>query len=183
MTETETELETAQEQTESAAEGPDPENLLVEEGEIAGDYLEHLLDLLDYDGDLDLDVVGGRAAVSLEGGRDLQKLVGKQGEVLDALQTLTRLTVQQQTGQRSWLMLDIAKWRAQRKDDLHEVGLKAAADAVNSGQRVALTPMSPFERKVVHDAVTSVPGARSESEGEEPNRYVVVLPESAPAAN
>jgi spoIIIJ-associated protein len=180
---TETELETAQEQPEAPTERTDPENLLVEEGEIAGDYLEHLLDLLDYDGDLDLDVVGGRAAVSLEGGRDLQKLVGKQGEVLDALQTLTRLTVQQQTGQRSWLMLDIAKWRAQRKDDLHEVGLKAAADAVSNGQQVALTPMSPFERKVVHDAVASVPGARSESEGEEPNRYVVVLPEPAPAAN
>lgn len=182
-----TETEIAQTETEAEAEAPaeekDPESLLVEEGEIAGDYLEYLLDLLDYDGDLDLDVVGGRAVVSLEGGKDLQKLVGKQGEVLDALQTLTRLTVQQQTGQRSWLMLDVAKWRAQRKDDLHEVGLKAAADAVSSGKRVSLTPMSPFERKVVHDAVTSVPGARSESEGEEPNRYVVVIPDQASTTN
>ncbi|MGL6235863.1 MAG: protein jag [Segniliparus sp.] len=180
---TDTELEITQNVPETPEEEPDAENLLVEEGEIAGDYLEQLLDVLDYDGDLDLDVVGGRAAVSLEGGKDLQKLVGKQGEVLDALQTLTRLAVQQQTGQRSWLMLDVAKWRAQRKDDLHEVGLKAAADAVSSGQRVALTPMSPFERKIVHDAVTTVPGAKSESEGEEPNRYVVVLPDSAPATS
>ena len=180
---TEIELEAPENQTEVPAEEPDIENLLVEEGEIAGDYLEQLLDLLDYDGDLDLDVVGTRAVVSLEGGKDLQKLVGKQGEVLDALQTLTRLAVQQQTGQRSWLMLDVAKWRAQRRDDLHQVGLKAAADAVGDGQRVALTPMSPFERKIVHDAVASVPGARSESEGEEPNRYVVVIPDPAPATN
>lgn len=176
---TDTELDVAQTVPETPEKEPEAENLLVEEGEIAGDYLEQLLDVLDYDGDLDLDVVGGRASVSLEGGKDLQKLVGKQGEVLDALQTLTRLAVQQQTGQRSWLMLDVAKWRAQRKDDLHEVGLKAAADVVSSGQRVALTPMSPFERKIVHDAVTTVPGAKSESEGEEPNRYVVVLPDVA----
>ncbi len=88
------------------------DDYLVEEGEIAGDYLEQLLDVLDFDGDIDLDVEGDRAVVSIDGGADLTKLVGRQGEVLDALQELTRLAVQQATGERSKLMLDIAGWRA-----------------------------------------------------------------------
>ena len=90
----------------------DSDDYLIEEGEIAGDYLEQLLDVLDFDGDIDLDVEGDRAVVSIDGGDDLTKLVGRKGEVLDALQELTRLAVQQATGERSRLMLDIAGWRA-----------------------------------------------------------------------
>ena len=71
---------------------------MVAEGEIAGDYLEELLDLLDFDGDIDLDVEGNRAVVSIDGSEDLNKLVGRKGEVLDALQELTRLAVHQKTG-------------------------------------------------------------------------------------
>ncbi|HEX7659442.1 MAG TPA: R3H domain-containing nucleic acid-binding protein [Pseudonocardiaceae bacterium] len=151
-----------------------PDDLLVREGDIAGDYLEKLLDLLDYDGDIDLDVEAGRAVVSIDGGGDLEKLVGQRGAVLEALQELTRLAVQQETGTRSRLMLDVAGWRASRRDELSELGRSAAEQAVRTGERVKLQPMTPFERKVVHDAVATVAGAQSESEGEEPRRRVVV---------
>lgn len=151
------------------------EDRLVEEGEIAGDYLEQLLDVLDFDGDIDLDVDGDRAIVSIDGGSDLVKLVGKNGEILDALQELTRLAVQRTTGDRSRLMLDVARWRADRRERLARLGKEVAERVLEAGEREALDPMSPFERKIVHDAVAGVDGVYSESEGAEPNRRVVVL--------
>ena len=153
----------------------DLEERLVAEGEIAGDYLEELLDLLDFDGDIDLDVEGSRAVVSIDGGDDLNKLVGRGGEVLDALQELTRLAVHQKTGVRSRLMLDIASWRRRRRDELAALGDKVARRVLEKGGREELAPMTPFERKIVHDAVAAVPGVHSESEGVEPSRRVVVL--------
>lgn len=180
MTDTEAQ---AVEETEIAATEPaaparkseDLEDRLVAEGEIAGDYLEELLDLLDFDGDIDLDVEGDRAIVSIDGGSDLSKLVGRRGEVLDALQELTRLAVLQKTGERSRLMLDIANWRRRRRDELSALGEKVARRVLESGQREELAPMTPFERKIVHDAVAAVGGVHSESEGVEPSRRVVVL--------
>lgn len=151
------------------------EERLVEEGEIAGDYLEQLLDVLDFDGDIDLDVDGDRAVVSIDGGADLVKLVGKNGEILDALQELTRLAVQRTTGDRSRLMLDVARWRADRRERLARLGTEVAQRVLETGERETLDPMSPFERKIVHDAVSAVSGVYSESEGAEPNRRVVVL--------
>ena len=153
----------------------DEEERLVEEGEIAGDYLEQLLDVLDFDGDIDLDVDGDRAVVSIDGGDDLSKLVGRKGEILDALQELTRLAVQQATGDRSRLMLDIARWRADRRERLARLGAEVAARVLESGERESLDPMTPFERKIVHDAVAAVDGVVSESEGVEPKRRVVVI--------
>jgi spoIIIJ-associated protein len=153
----------------------DAEERLVAEGEIAGDYLEELLDLLDFDGDIDLDVEGSRAVVSIDGSDDLNKLVGRKGEVLDALQELTRLAVHQKTGVRSRLMLDIASWRRRRREELAALGDKVARRVLESGEREELAPMTPFERKIVHDAVAGVQGVRSESEGVEPSRRVVVL--------
>jgi spoIIIJ-associated protein len=158
-----------------ADEAEDLEDRLVAEGEIAGDYLEELLDLLDFDGDIDLDVEGSRAVVSIDGSEDLNKLVGRGGEVLDALQELTRLAVHQKTGVRSRLMLDIAGWRRRRRDELAALGDKVARQVLKTGEREELTPMTPFERKIVHDAVAAVPGVHSESEGVEPSRRVVVL--------
>ena len=155
--------------------GEDLEDRLVAEGEIAGDYLEELLDLLDFDGDIDLDVEGDRAVVSIDGGGDLTKLVGRKGEVLDALQELTRLAVHQKTGERSRLMLDIAQWRRRRRDELAALGDKVARRVLETGEREELAPMTPFERKIVHDAVAAVHGVHSESEGVEPSRRVVVL--------
>jgi spoIIIJ-associated protein len=153
----------------------DGEERLVAEGEIAGDYLEELLDLLDFDGDIDLDVEGDRAIVSVDGSDDLNKLVGRGGEVLDALQELTRLAVHQKTGVRSRMMLDIAGWRRRRREELAALGDKVARRVLSTGDREELSPMTPFERKIVHDAVAAVPGVHSESEGQEPSRRVVVL--------
>lgn len=167
--EQETEAENA-----DATPAVDLEDRLVAEGEIAGDYLEELLDLLDFDGDIDLDVEGRRAVVSIDGGEDLTKLVGRKGEVLDALQELTRLAVHQKTGERSRLMLDVAGWRRRRRDDLTALGDEVARRVLDSGTDEELTPMSPFERKIVHDAVAAVAGVHSESQGAEPARRVVV---------
>ena len=148
---------------------------LENEGEIAADYLEELLDIADLDGDLDMDVEGDRAAVSIVGA-DLSQLVGRDGEVLEALQELTRLAVDRETGERSRLMLDISGFRAQRRTELEKVAADAVAQVRERGERVSLDPMSPFERKVVHDAVAEA-GLVSESEGVEPRRFVVILPE------
>ncbi|HST64135.1 MAG TPA: R3H domain-containing nucleic acid-binding protein [Mycobacteriales bacterium] len=152
------------------------EALLVQEGDIAGDYLERLLDIVDYDGDIDLDVEGDRAVVAVIGD-GLQGLVGPNGATLDALQELTRLAVQQQTGLRSRLMLDVGGYRARRRTALTGIARDAAAEVVSSGAPVRLDAMNPFERKVVHDAIAAVDGVHSESEGEEPDRRVVVLPD------
>jgi spoIIIJ-associated protein len=153
---------------------------LEQEGEIAADYLEALLDIADLDGDIDMDVEGDRASVSIIGegvgaDRSLQRLVGQDGEVLEALQELTRLAVHRETGERSRLMLDIAGFRARKRAELAELGAQAAKEAKETAAPVKLRPMTPFERKVVHDAVAAA-GLRSESEGEEPQRCVVVLP-------
>ena len=150
-------------------------DLLVREGDIAADYLERLLDIVDYDGDIDLDVENGRAMVAIVGS-DLQPLIGQHGATLDALQELTRLAVQQQTGVRSRLMLDVSGHRKARRAELTKVAEEAAARVIDAGEPVRLSPMNPFERKVVHDVISATDGVTSESEGEEPNRRVVVLP-------
>ncbi len=147
---------------------------LEQEGEVAADYLEELLEIADLDGDLDMDVEGDRATVSIVGA-DLPQLIGTDGEVLEALQELTRLAVYRETGERSRLMLDISGHRAARRQELEERAAAVIAQVKESGQPVSLEPMSPFERKVVHDAVAGA-GLTSESEGVEPRRYVVVLP-------
>lgn len=147
---------------------------LEQEGDIAADYLEELLDIADLDGDLDMDVEGDRAAVSIVGA-DLSQLVGSNGEVLEALQELTRLAVNRETGERSRLMLDIGGYRADKRATLVKLAQETAAQVKETGEPVSLDPMSPFERKVVHDAVAEA-GCSSESEGVEPRRFVVVLP-------
>ncbi|WP_059010102.1 Jag family protein [Streptomyces specialis] len=162
----------------AATEDTDVLTRLEQEGDIAADYLEGLLDIADLDGDIDMDVEGDRAAVSIVAdgpSRDLQKLVGRDGEVLEALQELTRLAVHRETGERSRLMLDIAGHRARKREKLTALGAQTAQEVKASGEPVKLKPMTPFERKVVHDAVAAA-GLRSESEGEEPQRCVVVLP-------
>lgn len=148
--------------------------LLEQEGEIAADYLEELLDIADLDGDLDMDVEGDRAAVSIVGA-DLSQLVGRSGEVLEALQELTRLAVYRETGERSRLMLDISGFRAKKRAELQKLAEETAAEVKETGDAIELDPMTPFERKIVHDTVAAA-GLKSESEGVEPRRYVVVLP-------
>jgi spoIIIJ-associated protein len=147
---------------------------LEEEGEIAADYIEGLLDIADLDGDIDMDVEGDRAVVSVVGAT-LHELVGEDGEVLEALQELTRLAVHRQTGSRARLMLDVGGYRARRRSELAELGRSVAEEVERTGEPKKLRAMSPFERKIIHDAV-ALAGLRSESEGEEPNRRVVVFP-------
>ena len=149
---------------------------LEQESEIAADYVEGLLDVADLDGDIDMDVEGDRALVSVVGAT-LDELIGPRGEVLEALQELTRLAVHRQTGSRTRIMLDVGGYRARRRSELTDLGRDAADEVRSSGVPRRLEAMTPFERKVVHDAVAAA-GLRSESEGEEPNRRVVVFPVS-----
>ncbi|MBC6466182.1 Jag family protein [Actinomadura alba] len=147
---------------------------LEQEGEIAADYVEGLLDIGDFDGDIDMDVEGERAMVAVVGAA-LDELVGKRGEVLEALQELTRLAVHRKTGNRTRLMLDIGGYRERRRAELTKLGEDVASEVARTGEPKPLAPMTPFERKIVHDAIAAA-ALRSESEGEEPNRYVVVFP-------
>jgi len=148
---------------------------LEHEGDVAADFLEELLDIADLDGDIDIDVDGDRATVSIVGG-GLDHLVGD-GDVLDALQELTRLAVYRETGERSRLMLDVGGYRAQRRQELEQIGAAAVEQVQSSGEPVALDPMTAFERKVVHDVVSAA-GLVSQSEGVDAGRHIVVHPSS-----
>jgi len=151
---------------------------LESEGDIAADFLEELLDILDTDGDIDISVEAGRpkVAVVADGpNQDMKRLVGPDGEVLEALQDLARLAVQSETGNISRLMLDIADFRAGRKEQLAEKARASIAEVREKGVSVSMAPMNAFERKVVHDVVLEA-GLVSESEGEDPHRYVVIKP-------
>ena len=147
---------------------------LEEEGDIAADYLEALLDIADLDGDIDIDVENGRASLAIVGGK-LSHLVGKDGEVLDALQELTRLAVQTSSGDRSRLMLDIDNFRANRRKELTALAKKLGEEAKSTGREIKLDPMNAFERKIIHDTIQDM-GLTSESEGEDPRRFVVIFP-------
>jgi spoIIIJ-associated protein len=154
---------------------------LFRESEIAADYVEGLLDILDYDGDIDELVVGGRPVVEVvEGGegaaRRLSALVGTRGATLEALQELSRLAVFRQTGAPSRLLLDVAGYRATRRRELAAIAKNAAEKVKQYGEAVRLEPMSAFERKCVHDVINALPGVESESEGVEPARRIVVRP-------
>mgnify|MGYP000871502386 FL=1 len=151
------------------------EDSLTNEGEIAADYIEGLLDIADLDGDIDTYNEGGRAHVSII--TDSEVLVGKDGEVLEALQELARLAVMTETGHRSRLMLDVAGHREKRRTLLQELAADAIGEVRETGESVRLAPMNPFERKIVHDAIAAA-GLVSESEGEEPHRRVVVMPKA-----
>ena len=149
---------------------------LEEEGDVAADYLEELLDIADIDGDIDIEVRNGRTYISIvaeEESAGLENLVGKDGEVLEALQELTRLAVLSSTENRSRLVLDINGYRSERAGELQKIAEDAVASVEKSGEIVALAPMSAYERKIVHDAVADL-GLISESEGEGADRHIVV---------
>ena len=169
-----TESEAVESEDAEAVARPSKVERLEQEGDIAADYLEELLDIADLDGDLDMDVEGDRASVQIDGD-DLGLLVGSNGEVLEALQELTRLAVYRETGERSRLMLDVGGHRAAQRTRLVALARTSIAEVSDSGQPLSLDPMSAFERKVVHDAVAAA-GLTSESEGAEPKRHVVILP-------
>ena len=144
---------------------------LLAEGDLVADYLEELLDIADLDGDIETSVKEGRAYIAID--TESEQLVGKDGEVLDALQELSRLVVMTETGNRSRLMLDVAGYRARRRAELVVLAKDAIAEVQESGEPARLTPMNADERKIVHDEVAAA-GLVSESEGEPPHRRVVV---------
>jgi spoIIIJ-associated protein len=143
--------------------------------ERAGDFLEGLLDALDVDGDITtwVDEVGGH--IDLEG-PDLDMLVGSNGETLDALQELTRLAVLRQSKRRARLLLDINGFRARQRERLVSVVRTTAEQVIKSQEDHEFQPMTPAERKIVHDAVAAIDGVTTESLGEEPNRRVIIQP-------
>ncbi|PIE99155.1 MAG: single-stranded DNA-binding protein [Propionibacterium sp.] len=155
------------------SEKTEPEDPLLVEGDIAADYLEDLLDIVDLDGDIENYVESGRAYVAID--TQSEVLVGQGGEVLEALQSLSRLAVMNETGHRSRLMLDIGGFRNRRKTELTELAKDAIAEVLANGEPARLVPMNAFERKIIHDVVAAA-DLVSESEGEEPQRRVVVLP-------
>ena len=167
------EVDDASEETKEA-KAPKSIAKLEEEGDIAADYLEGLLDIADLDGDIDIDVENGRASLAIVGGK-LSHLVGDDGQVLDAIQELTRLAVQTSTGDRSRLMLDIDGFRAGRRKELTALAEKMAEEAKTTGNSIKLEPMNAFERKIIHDTIQTL-GLTSESDGEDPHRYVVIYP-------
>jgi spoIIIJ-associated protein len=175
-------VERSDEGLEEASDGHDASSSasstgrLDEEGDIAADYVEELLDISDIDGDIDIEVRNGRTYLSViaEDGDDrLGDLVGRDGKGLEALQELVRLAVLSATGNRSRLVLDIAGYRARRATELEAVAQDAMEQVRQSGEPVHLKPMGAYERKVVHDVIAEA-GLVSESEGEGPRRHVVV---------
>jgi spoIIIJ-associated protein len=162
---------------EKSDNGKADDSELFRQSEIAADYVEGLLDILDYDGDIDELVSAGRPFVEVVGGR-LQPLVGQRGATLEALQELTRLAIFRQTGSPSRLLLDVGGYRANRRKELAAVAKNAVEKVKEYGEPVRLEPMSAFERKCVHDVVNALAGVESESEGVEPSRRIVVRPVS-----
>jgi spoIIIJ-associated protein len=148
---------------------------LFRQSEVAADYVEGLLDILDADGDIDELVSNGRPVVEVVGAK-LQSLIGPRGATLEALQELTRLAIFKQTGEPSRLLLDVGGYRDQRRKELAAVARNAVEKVRQHGEAVRLEPMSAFERKCVHDVVNASDGVASESEGVEPNRRIVVRP-------
>ena len=163
------------EQEATGEPAPASDTELFRQSEIAADYVEGLLDILDYDGDIDELVSAGRPVVEVVGGR-LQALVGQRGATLEALQELTRLAVFRQTGSPSRLLLDVGGYRANRRKELAAVARNAVEKVKEYGEPVRLEPMSAFERKCVHDVINALDGVESESEGVEPSRQIVVRP-------
>jgi spoIIIJ-associated protein len=166
-------------QSEAADDGDDEsggtasEADLFRQSEIAADYIEGLLDILDFDGDIDELVHNGRPMVEVVGAR-LNNLVGTRGATLEALQELSRLAVYRQTGGPSRLLLDVGGFRAARRKELGALAKNAAERVKEHGEAVRLEPMSAFERKCVHDVINAMAGVESESEGVEPSRRIVI---------
>lgn len=148
---------------------------LNEEADIAADYLEGLLDIVDYEGDIEMGVRNNRPTVQIvaDDDTDIKHLIGRNGEVVDALQQLTRLAVQQKTGERSHLIVDVDGYLKRKRQRLHDIALDAIDEVRETGEPVDLKPMNSFERKIVHDVVREE-GMKSRSHGEEPCRYVTV---------
>ena len=148
---------------------------LEEEGDIAADYLEELLDIYDLDGDIDIDVRQGRAYLEISSDQDSNLRLISEPDTVEALQELTRLAVQVKTTSFSRLILDVGGSRQKRVDELTRVVNKVIEKVRESGEQAPLKPMSSYERKIAHDIIAEA-GLTSESEGEGRDRHIVIKP-------
>lgn len=148
---------------------------LEEEGDIAADYLEELLDIYDLDGDIDIDVRQGRAYLEISSDQDSNLRLISEPDTVEALQELTRLAVQVKTTSFSRLILDVGGSRQKRVDELTRVVNKVIEKVRESGEQSPLKPMSSYERKIAHDIIAEA-GLTSESEGEGRDRHIVIKP-------
>lgn len=171
MTETPEVPEVSEEPTEEPEEKTT--KALEEEGDIAADYLEELLDIFDLDGDIDIDVRQGRAylEISSEQGGNLRLI--SEPETVEALQEVTRLAVQVKTTSFSRLILDVGGSRQKRVDELSRIVGKIIEKVRENGVPVPMKPMSSYERKIAHGLISGA-GLVSESEGEGRDRHIVV---------
>jgi len=151
----------------------DQEIVVPDEGELAADYLENLLDIADLDGDIEIEVKQERTYVTVGSAEtnDLDALSAP--DVVSALQDLTRLAVQQKTGEFARLVLDIGGSREAREKELEKLVTVAIDKIENGAKSAALPPMSSYERKLVHDMVGER-GFQSGSEGEGKERHTVI---------
>ena len=145
---------------------------LEHEGDVAADFLEELLDITDIDGDLNLDVRQGRAYVSVESEDDSLSVLSAP-DTVQALQELTRLAVQSETGSFSRLILDVGGSRDARRRQLESLVDAAVAKLDDGASQASLPSMSSYERKLVHDIV-SERGLTSESYGDGADRHTVI---------
>jgi spoIIIJ-associated protein len=169
-------VDEASDASDSGDREPRSVKALEEEGDIAADYLEELLDIFDLDGDIDIDVRQGRAylAISSEDPQSNLSLISDP-DTVEALQELTRLAVQVKTNSFSRLILDVGGSRQKRADDLARIVNRIIDKVKDQGEAVHMKPMSSYERKIVHDLVSGA-GLISESEGEGKDRHIVVKP-------
>ena len=168
-------VEETVEVTETAEDSKDSIKALAEEGDLAADYLEELLDIYDLDGDIEIDVRQGRAYLEVSASGDSNLKLISDPETVEALQELTRLAVQVKTNSFSRLILDVGGSRQARVNDLTRIVNKLVAKVKDTGEAIPMKPMSSYERKIVHDLVSEA-GLTSESEGEGKERHIVIKP-------
>ena len=151
---------------------------LEEQGEVAAGFLEGVVESFGLSAEVVATVVDEDTVRVNLAGEDLGLLIGPRGQALDALQDLTRTAVFRETGARhGWVVVDVADYRAKRREALERFAEGVAREVVDSGEPRSLEPMNAADRKIVHDAVNGVDGVRTSSEGEDPRRYVVIHPE------
>jgi spoIIIJ-associated protein len=158
---------------EEDAEGPEVD----EQADLAEDFIRGLLEAMELDAEVDSGYVEGVMYVDVFGGDDpdaMGLLIGRHGQTLDALQEVVRSAVQRTTGSRCRVMVDVEDYRKRRRSQLVQRSRTLAAKVRRTGRPERMEPMNAYERKIVHDAVTEVDGVESASEGEDPDRRVVL---------
>ncbi len=169
------ELETQEVAETELAEPKSSAKDLEEEGEVAADYLEELLDIFDLDGDINIDVRQGRAYLEITADQESNLRLISEPETVEALQELTRIAVQTKTQSFSRLILDIAGSRQAKVDALTKIVNRVIDKVKDTNAPVAMKPMSSYERKIAHDLIGEA-GLVSESEGEGKERHIVAKP-------